>query len=84
MSRKRYRRKINATFCPQVTAQSESNRITVVTGGFQGLQRYDIAASMSIYTARTLILNLRLALREVRDDNVRDLNEAVAEAEKLL
>jgi hypothetical protein len=82
--RKIYPRKIQATLCPKVTAHSEGKRVEVLTGGFQGAQRYDVTCNMSIYTARELILNLRKALREIRDDNIRSLNGAVAEAEKPL
>jgi hypothetical protein len=82
--RKIYPRKIQATFCPKVAAESESKRVFVSTGGFQGRQQYKITCSMSVYTARELILNLRKALREIRDDNVRSLNATVSEAEKPL
>lgn len=82
--RKIYPRNVKATFCPKVTCSTYSQRVVVTTGGWQGKQAYNIAADMSIETARTLILDLRKALREIRDETIKRVQGAVSEAEKPL
>lgn len=79
--KKRYPRNIKANFCPEVSTDCMAQRVVVTTGGFKGLQRYNVTADMSVTTAKNLILNLRKALREIRDVNIQRLNAAVAAAE---
>jgi hypothetical protein len=74
-------RNIKATRRPEVTASAASQRIYIKSGSDTQSTRYNITADMSIYTASRLIVELRKALRLVRDENIRELNEQVANAE---
>lgn len=84
MSRKIYPRRIAATFCPVVSEMIEGQRVIVKTAGNQGHQHYIITASLSIYTASRLIVDLRKALRAIRAESARHLDEQVSNAEKPL
>ena len=75
---------VNCTHTPKVEAMYDTIRIT--SGGYSGprQQEFKLYGDLTPGCTARLIVELRTALRKVRDDRVRQLNGNVAEAEKPL
>jgi hypothetical protein len=82
---KKYARKVNANWCPVVSTEVFGQRVVVKTGESRGSEiKFKVTASMSIYTASRLIVDLRKALRQIRAESAAALDAQVAIAEKPL
>lgn len=77
----KYTRKVELIFSPEVEALPSVQKISIKTGSFKGVTRYECAGQLSVYCATNLIRNLRRALRKIRDEETAKLNNAVTEAE---
>lgn len=73
---------IKCTNTPHATALYDEVRIE--SGGYNGSSEFKVFGDLSINCTALLIIELRTALRRVRDQRVRQLNQAVADAEKPL
>ena len=61
----------------------DADRIRISSGGWLK-QRFETYSDLSPHAAKLLILELRKALRSIRDERVAYFNTQVSEAEKLL
>lgn len=78
----KYNRKVKLAWSPQVTIRER--QVVVTSGGQQGATRYECTGELSCYCAEQLILELRKALRKIRDDETARLNGCVSRAEAAL
>lgn len=74
-------RNLKIIFTPKVEAKSYSQTITVTTGSWSGKTMNSMTGEMSVHCAAQLIRNLRRALRQIRDEEIARLNQAVQSAE---
>jgi hypothetical protein len=73
---------VELTVRPIVTHSGET--IKIRTGGFGHGKGFTAEGELSIYCARSLIIDLRTHLRAIRDERTLILNNMVASAEKSL
>jgi hypothetical protein len=72
-------------FTPKVSTTSVFEApIRITSGTYSNGSRFEMYGDLSTHCAATLIVELRKALRAVRDERVRALNGDVIEAEKPL
>jgi len=77
-----YRRNVELNFSPVVEVLGQS--ITITTGSYMGKTRYECKGELSLYCAQRLVVELRKALRQIRDAETRKLNAIVEQAERAL
>lgn len=78
-------RKVRLNSNPAVEAEVHADRIVVSVNGWMGESVFiNARGELSVYCAKHLILNLRKALRRVRDEKTAILNAQVLEAERPL
>jgi hypothetical protein len=74
---------LDLTHIPKVETTYDDH-VRITTGGFQDGQPWVASGALSVYCARNLILNLRIALRKIRDERTAQLKMVVEDAEKPL
>jgi hypothetical protein len=79
------RRRFEMDWEPEVVAYwHDAPKIVVRTGEWRHGVRYEMRGELSPQCARNLIIKLRRALRQIRDEKTRELDEAVRAAEGTL
>lgn len=66
------------------TLEVHGLEITITTGALVGGTEYTFRGELNVWCAVDLTRKLRKALREIRDEQVRQLNHAVTHAEEPL
>lgn len=74
------RRSIRATYTPQVRVAGREIHITTVA--IHGETRFEISGWLTPWCASSFVKDLRKALREIRAEQIRDLDSAVRNAEQ--
>lgn len=75
---------IQLTRHPEVIANSYDQTIHIKTGGIPVGGPFEARAELSVECARSLIIQLRKALHQIRDETRERLDRAVADSEKPL
>lgn len=78
--------RLRVTSTPEVEAQVHGQTVRITAFGWDGKQgslraRFAIEGEMSVHCTVRLIRHLRIALRAIRDHQVKTLNNSVTEAE---
>lgn len=81
---KRRKVKVRMECTPQVGVDTWNREITVTTGSATNSAVFTCTGKLSPYCAVELILKLRKAVRQIRDEENLRLNQAVADMEKPL
>lgn len=74
-------RNLRTTFTPDVKANEYRSTVLITTGTWKGAVRWNVTGELSLECTVRLIVELRKALRQVRDFQVQRVNAAVAKAE---
>lgn len=73
------KRKCQVNETPAV--QTFGTKLILSASGWSGKTQVNVRGEMSMYCASQLVRNLRRAMRSIRDDEIRRLNDAVNSAE---
>jgi hypothetical protein len=84
VSRVRGKGALTLNFVKEVHANSYQQRVTIHVKGFDGVADFDAEGTLETHCVRNLILDLRRALRQIRDESAKRLDSQVADAEKPL
>lgn len=73
---------VKATLTPEVTPLYCEQKVRIESGGYaEPGGRWSVQGDLSMECAARLVRSLRLAMRQVRDCRVEELNKAVTSAE---
>lgn len=81
MSKVRGKEPLKVGHVKEVHANSYNQTITIHAEGFDGTRTFMVEGTPQTHCARNLILDLRKALRQVRDETRKRLDNHVAESE---
>lgn len=81
MSKVKGKDPLKANHVKEVHANSWNQTITITAEGFDGTRTFLVEGTLATHCARNLILDLRRALRQVRDETKKRLDAHVAESE---
>jgi hypothetical protein len=74
------KRNINLVWHHEVKV--EGREVAVSSGEFRGGVRYECKAKLSMWSAGHLVNDVRKAMRQIRKEQIAELNRAVAHAEE--
>lgn len=77
----KYKRTLEMTYWPKITASSHSQKVTLTLGANIGCTEYTVLQPLDTYIVQELIRHLRKALRDIRDEELAKLTAAVDYAE---
>lgn len=81
MTTVRGKQPLKVTSTPEVEAKCYSQVVAIRASGWCGKDQFRIYAELEPHCARNLILELRKALRKIREETCARLQKAVADAE---
>ena len=79
---KEKRRNLALEWTPEVKVSGRD--IVVTTGIFKGGTRWECKGELSIWCAAHLVKELRKAMRQIRRDQMQQMNSAIEEAEQVM
>ena len=81
MSKVRGKDPLKVNFVKEVYANSYNQTVSITAEGFDGTRNFLIVGTLQTHCVRELILDLRKALRQVRDETRKRLDNHVTESE---